>query len=262
MTKIILLRGLSTSGGDNLGVGRVHLGPMMKHTARLLRNLGFDPYVLNGMGSGSLVEHVENAVQILSKLPFVREGEPLHLIGHSMGGLIARSLAQNLSFNIVAITTLATPHLGAHLAEVALNLRETHPRLYKLWKAIGYDVESRRNVFTDLTPTSVQSWKSKIVDSPKIDGASFQFSVPRSRLSPPLRILYGRFPSSFQPEEFDGYVELFSQFWGKSLGHFALDHLASNGWNFQMWPTRRREVEAEYARFGQALAERIRAIKF
>ena len=47
--------------------------------------------------------------------------EPVHLIGHSMGGLDARRLLADESWHdrILSVTTIGTPHLGSSLADFA-----------------------------------------------------------------------------------------------------------------------------------------------
>ena len=47
--------------------------------------------------------------------------EPVHLIGHSMGGLDARRLLAEDGWKerILSVTTIGTPHLGSSLADFA-----------------------------------------------------------------------------------------------------------------------------------------------
>src|SRR4029077_5920819 len=47
--------------------------------------------------------------------------EPIHLIGHSMGGLDARRMLANAEWQrrVLSLTTIGTPHLGTALADYA-----------------------------------------------------------------------------------------------------------------------------------------------
>ena len=64
--------------------------------------------------------------------------EPVHLIGHSMGGLDARRLLADESWQerILSLTTIGTPHLGSSLADFA-KLRVG--RVYRLLEALKID---------------------------------------------------------------------------------------------------------------------------
>ncbi len=64
--------------------------------------------------------------------------EPVHLIGHSMGGLDARRLLADASWarRVLTLTTIGTPHLGTSLADFA-KLRVG--RLFRWLSALGID---------------------------------------------------------------------------------------------------------------------------
>lgn len=64
--------------------------------------------------------------------------EPIHLIGHSMGGLDARRLLANAEWRrrVLSLTTIGTPHLGTALADYA-KLRVG--RIYRLMASLGID---------------------------------------------------------------------------------------------------------------------------
>jgi triacylglycerol lipase len=64
--------------------------------------------------------------------------QPIHLIGHSMGGLDARRLLANAEWQrrVLSLTTIGTPHLGTALADYA-KLRVG--RIYRLMTSLGID---------------------------------------------------------------------------------------------------------------------------
>ena len=65
-------------------------------------------------------------------------GEPVHLIGHSMGGLDARALlaSEGNAGLVLSLTTIGTPHLGSALADYA---KIGFGRVYGLFKALQID---------------------------------------------------------------------------------------------------------------------------
>jgi len=72
--------------------------------------------------------------QILREFP----DEPVHLIGHSMGGLDARRLLADSSWSnrVLSLTTIGTPHLGSTLADFA---KLKFGRIWRLVISLGID---------------------------------------------------------------------------------------------------------------------------
>jgi triacylglycerol lipase len=224
---------------------------MLSPLAGQMQKLGVHSQILTGLGTGSIDSHVEKAVHKLSRT------QPLHLIGHSMGGLIARALALRPELNVAAVTTLATPHHGAVLADVIGDLKNRSPRLYRFMQAIGYNFDQNSDLLTALGPQAMRVWNTKHPNQKDVDYASFEFSVSANQLSPPVRFVFAQIPRDLRPVESDGYVERNSQRWGSPLGHFALDHLSQMGWNFHCFPALRSQFQSEFQAFTLALKTRI-----
>jgi triacylglycerol lipase len=73
-------------------------------------------------------------------------GEPVHLFGHSMGGLDARQLLADPDWSerVLSLTTIGTPHLGSALADAA---RVRVGRVYRLLRRMGVEYHG----FLDVT---------------------------------------------------------------------------------------------------------------
>ncbi len=60
--------------------------------------------------------------QILQAINQTNPGEPVVLVGHSAGGVVARAaLVRGGAKNVKALITIASPHLGTYRAEQALD---------------------------------------------------------------------------------------------------------------------------------------------
>src|SRR5436190_23024830 len=106
---IVLVHGL-------LGFGRVRIGPWV--IATYFRGL---PEALEQAGNRVLVPSLsmtggvaERARQLKAYLDREAPNEPVHLFGHSMGGLDSRYLITHLGMSdcVLSLTTLGTPHRG------------------------------------------------------------------------------------------------------------------------------------------------------
>ncbi len=130
---IVLAHGLF--GFARIGFGRITVTPYFRSI----------PQSLTAAGNRVLVTRVPPIAgverragrlgeQILKAFP----DEPVHLIGHSMGGLDARRLLADPSWQkrVLSLTTVGTPHLGTALADFA-KLRVG--RVFRILSALGVD---------------------------------------------------------------------------------------------------------------------------
>ena len=216
---IVLAHGL-------FGFTRIALGPLT--LASYFRGI---PDVLRAGGNEVLVTQVHPiagvarraemlGAQILSAFP----DEPVHLIGHSMGGLDARALLAepDWSGRILSLTTIATPHLGSAIADLA---RSRVGAVYRLFEALGVDHGGFLDVTRDaaklfheasLTPASVPCFS--IAGDPAVEDVSW----PLLRLHAILDELEG--PN-------DGLVSVASSnAFGTALPPWPVDHLHQMNW--------------------------------
>lgn len=85
-----------------------------------LRSAGFAPVLAIDLQPlcADLQLHVESAARALRALALQAGGAPVNVVGHSMGGLVARALLRIESQRIGCIVTLGTPHHGTVLARL------------------------------------------------------------------------------------------------------------------------------------------------
>lgn len=254
--KIILIRGLSLGGDDSMGLGPFRFGHLLGPLTKALVKRGFSPYPLPDLATGDLDHHVSRARQQLQSLEEVKRGQPLHLVGHSLGGVIARALACESSLQVRAVTTIASPHHGSHLAEAAVTFGEQHPYRNLLLKLVRSNAESFE-FFRFLTPEAMREWNQNFQNQDGVDYACFRFATKLSEMSPPVRFLVKQMPPEFRERVSDGYVEFESQLWGKDLGLYHMDHMGQIGWNFQINPLKYRKYAKEFQRFVGDLTARL-----
>jgi triacylglycerol lipase len=130
---IVLAHGLF--GFARIGVGRLTITSYFRGI----------PQALEEVGNRVLVTRVPAISGIETRSRRLGEeivrafaDEPVHLIGHSMGGLDARHLLARPEWRgrVLSLTTIGTPHMGTALADFA-KLRVG--RIYRLMAALGID---------------------------------------------------------------------------------------------------------------------------
>jgi triacylglycerol lipase len=130
---IVLAHGLG-------GFSRIAVGPVT--LATYFRGI---PEGMEASGNRVLVTRVpplagsdRRARRLGEQIEQALDGQPVHLIGHSMGGLDSRRFLADPAWRrrILSLTTIGTPHLGSSLADFA-KLRVG--RIYRLLERMGVD---------------------------------------------------------------------------------------------------------------------------
>ncbi|KAF9448168.1 alpha/beta-hydrolase [Macrolepiota fuliginosa MF-IS2] len=176
--------------------------------------------------------YVDRAKVLEERISQVYPGKSVHLIGHSMGGLDCRYLTTHLTqrkFNVLSITTIATPHRGSSFADHFLKTvgPERMPSVMSLLDLLpngGGDGKA----FECLT---VESMKKFNEETPNVEGVRY-FSW--GAVYEPGLIDTWKWPHSVILEKEgpnDGLVSIESAKWGTYLGTLAqVNHLDLVGW--------------------------------
>lgn len=179
---------------------------------------------------------------------------PVHLVGHSMGGLDARYMTSRLGMadRVLSVTTVGTPHRGTAFADWGWSrlAAVTVPFL----RLMGVSCQA----FWDLKTDVCRRFNELVPDAPGVR----YFSVagvcewPQRGLEwlLPFKIV------SAAEGPNDGVVSVASARWGEHTDEWAGDHL-----NLVNWPNRRARRRGEWActahRYG-AVVRRLAAAGF
>jgi len=216
---IVLAHGLF--GFERIGLGRLTL-------ASYFRGI---PESLRADGNRVLATRVPpiagvdlRARRLAEQIDAVFPGEPVHLIGHSMGGLDARLLAADPAWSgrILSLTTIGTPHLGSSLADFA-KLRVG--RIYQLLETLGIDHRG----FLDVTRRSAREFHRHVAVPDRVHCVSIAGDPPADEVCWPLRLLHAAMLELEGPN--DGLVSVESACaFGTPLPSWPLDHLRQMNW--------------------------------
>ncbi|TEB21489.1 alpha/beta-hydrolase [Coprinellus micaceus] len=158
---------------------------------------------------GSIDERAESAIDEISEIFY---GLEVHLIGHSLGGLVARFIAarNDLPFTVRTITTLGSPHHGIKY----LNFLPRMNGDGGLASIIRWMLDSDYGGIFNVTPKSMDEFNAKTPNNPAV-----QYFSWAGRLRP-YQVKYVpvlAFVSLFHPYN-DGVVGVESAKWGIHLG--------------------------------------------
>jgi triacylglycerol lipase len=228
-TPIVLVHGLF--GFDRLQVaGRVLLD-YFPGIPEMLRAAGNRVVVARVSPTGGIAER---ARQLRTLIERESPNEPVHVIGHSMGGLDARYMISRLGMapRVLSLTTLGTPHRGSSFAD--WGMKRFRSLVCPLFDFVG--LSSR--AFLDLTTGSCRRFNAEVRD---VAGIRY-FSVT-GRL-PPERVAWQwHVPSQIvnrHEGENDGIVSALSARWGEDCETWEGDHM-----NLVNWP--QPQVAGAYA---------------
>jgi hypothetical protein len=234
MSTVFFFRGLNTYGDDLLRFGPFNLGESHRELAPRLESRGFRFVAIPGSGRGPLPEQIERSLAALSQYsPRNGQGEDIHLLGHSAGGVLARGLSHRLEvtpipgLHLKSVVTLNSPNFGSKMAEYLVRHHSTS-RLLKSLRFTGYDIREKLPTFQIWQPQNIVEFNRLHPNAARIRYGSIVSRLPRHLLPHALRLIQPRHPE-YMAAETDGIVESTSQPWGEVICETQLDHGAALG---------------------------------
>ena len=216
---IVLAHGL-------FGFRRIGLGPVT--LTAYFRGI---PALLEAAGNRVLVTRVHPTAGVFRRAWKLKRDilaafpdEPVHLIGHSMGGLDARALLADPAWDgrILSLTTIATPHLGSGIADFA-KLRVG--KIFNLLERLGVNHQG----FLDLSPRAMAEFNQQVPVPGNVPVFSIAGDPDPDDVCWPLRRLHAALGEIEGPN--DGLVSVESATaLGQVLPNWPVDHLRQMNW--------------------------------
>lgn len=153
---------------------------------------------------------------------------PVHLIGHSLGGLDARYLITRLGLEsrVLSLTTIGTPHRGTSFAD--WGMKWLSRVLIPLMRLAGVPHQA----FEDLTTARCRQFNADIPDVPGVRYFSVAGRAESPWIGPEWALPYHIVRRAEGAN--DGVVSIASARWGEHSEVWPGDHL-----NLVNWPNRR-----------------------
>lgn len=189
------------------------------------------PEWLQGQGNRVIVTQVHpiagierRAQRLATQIDAAFPDEPVHIIGHSSGGLDARRLLCEPSWSrrVLSLTTIGTPHLGSAVADFA---KIRFGRIYRQLGMLGVDHRG----FHDVTRRSARAFHRRAPAPRGVRCFSVAGAPAAEEVCWPLRRLHAALLELEGPN--DGLVSVESATaFGAALPLSALDHLRQMNW--------------------------------
>ncbi|MCB0349996.1 MAG: hypothetical protein KDD38_02360 [Bdellovibrionales bacterium] len=267
MSTLFFFRGFNTFHDDDLRFGPLNYGRAHQHIERRFAESGFKMYAIPDVGRGSPSDQLVKSYQHLLDISRAHKIQgPIHFLGHSAGGVIARGLAHHLDQNPISdiqlksITSIASPHRGARIADMISNNKFNSPSLQKILNLGIYKLEDKRSAFAPWTPEQLEVFNNTYFDLPHIRYASIISGTAPRKLPLALQVVHSALHDKNSLT--DGIVELSSQPWGHVLGQFELDHGAVLGVRTTFLPHLHRKNQKEFANMLDKIIAHIRSIEY
>jgi triacylglycerol lipase len=216
---IVLAHGLF--GFDQIGLGRLTLATYFRGIPDWLRAAGNRVLVTKVPPiAGVEARSRRLGEQILAAFP----DEPVHLIGHSMGGLDARMLLSDPAWQrrVLSLTTIGTPHLGSSIADFA---QLKVGRVYRILTSLGIDHRG----FLDVTRRNAREFHRAYAPPEGLPCFSIAGNPSLADVCWPLHRFYVALSELEGPN--DGLVSVESALaFGTPLPHWPVDHLRQTNW--------------------------------
>jgi triacylglycerol lipase len=193
----------------------------------------------------------ERAAELKTFLDREVPHEPVHLLGHSMGGLDARYLVSRLGMadRVLTLTTLGTPHRGTAFADWGVRRLARLVRPTLAWFRIN------AQAFYDLTTARCKEFNQQVPDHPRVRYFSVAGRFESHLFSPEWHLPSSIVSQAEGPN--DGVVSLASATYGESTDVWEGDHLSLANWtNPVAWAGGTwRDRAPDYARLVRRLAD-------
>ena len=244
---IVLVHGL-------LGFDRVQMGAWT--FAHYFRSI---PEMLRAAGNRVILARLnpiggitERAAQLQTLINTESPHEPVHLIGHSMGGLDCRHMISRLGMapRVLSLTTLGTPHRGTAFAD--WGVKRFSRLVCPVFEFFGLPYQA----FQDLTTTRCKQFNAETPDAPGVRYFSVAGRFEIDWLTPELQLPAGII-SEVEGAN-DGLVSVRSARWGEINDVWAGDHMNLVNWShplaatFRHSPDRSRDYAALIGRLADA----------
>lgn len=221
---VVMCHGLF--GTERYGAGPIHAGDYFRGILKAIRASGVEAFAPRVHPLAGVYRRTWMLAQRIEK----KYGDsPIHLIGHSMGGLDIRLLATDPAWSkrILSITTIGTPHLGTPLADLAARKLSL---LYQGLEKFGVTLDGLRQISRRHTVQLTADWQEperaarwSIAGVPLNDAIFFGLRPSHSFLS------RWEGPS-------DGLVPQESaEGWGEPLPPWPHDHFRQINWMTPPW---------------------------
>jgi triacylglycerol lipase len=166
----------------------------------------------------------ERAEQLKTLIDRESPHEPVHILGHSMGGLDARYMISRLGMaqRVHSLTTLGTPHRGSAIAD--WGVRRFRSLACPLFDFVGLSYQA----FLDLTVARCRRFNADVPDAPAV-----RYYSVAGRVRPERMAWHWQFPSRLLNRlegENDGVVSTSSARWGEELEVWDGDHMSLVNW--------------------------------
>jgi triacylglycerol lipase len=242
---IVLVHGL-------FGFDQVRMGPWV--IADYFRGV---PEALMAAGNRVLIARVSATAGIADRARQLGEflerqcpKDPVHLIGHSMGGLDCRYLISRmeLASRVLSLTTVGTPHRGTPFAD--WGVRRLARCLRPVFQFLGLPYEA----FYDLTVARCAQFNRDTPDAPGVRYLSVAGNL-RLGWHVPEWIVPARIVQVAEGPN-DGVVSIASARWGEDCEVWEGDHLNLVNWPRRLMPSRPRiDHTIDYIRMVRRLAD-------
>ena len=158
---------------------------------------------------------------------------PFHLIGHSMGGLVARSMLSRYDFKgrCLSLTTISTPHRGSKVADWALEFRQDKRFAANIIEIVRKFYNDSWATVAELTTKNMQEqFNVTHQNASEVRYFSIASYIPAPALfytQNPYLLVAHRVNTQAGSPLSDGPVAIESAKWGEVLAIVPSDHYAN-----------------------------------